>query len=270
MQPETLSSRLSAIIDRHTDKFQDEVLKSQRNLYNSIAGYLAQLELRQWNIVTSTKNLKLITKIDKVLLDSVLTKTYNQRLKSYTDGFNESKKEIDAYFVQLVGEAFEPNIAYKVLLEESIDSALVALGRGGLSANVVQSAKKIIQQNVTVGGSFADMMETLRQDILGGQVQGTLERHVRQITNDALSVFNRTYLQAVTNDLELNKYKYSGSTIRDTREFCVQRSNKVYTEQEVKSWASISWQGKMRGTNQTTIFQYCGGYNCRHILIPTL
>jgi hypothetical protein len=81
-------------------------------------------------------------------------------------------------------------------------------------------------------------------------------------------VFNREYMQTITEDLGIGHYRYRGTKIAESRPFCVARAGKVYTKQEVEAWAALGWQGKMSGTNKTTIFSSCGGYNCRHLLQP--
>jgi hypothetical protein len=53
-----------------------------------------------------------------------------------------------------------------------------------------------------------------------------------------------------------------------TRPFCEERVGNFYHQKEIESWANIDWQGKRPGTTSSSIFIYCGGYNCRHSLIP--
>ena len=81
-------------------------------------------------------------------------------------------------------------------------------------------------------------------------------------------VFNREYLQTISEDLGMRHYLYQGTIIGDTRQFCQSRAGKYFTKEEVERWASQTWDGKMAGTNSTTIFSYAGGYNCRHKLWP--
>jgi hypothetical protein len=112
-------------------------------------------------------------------------------------------------------------------------------------------------------------METLRRFIEGTpERKAYLDRYIKQTTNDAVMVFNREYLQTISEDLGLKHYLYQGTIIGDTRQFCQSRAGRFYKKEEVEKWASQSWDGKMAGTNSTTIFSYAGGYNCRHKLWP--
>ena len=53
----------------------------------------------------------------------------------------------------------------------------------------------------------------------------------------------------------------------DSREFCVERAGNYYHKDEVSAWANLDWQGKRRGTTESTIFIYAGGYRCLHQII---
>jgi hypothetical protein len=72
----------------------------------------------------------------------------------------------------------------------------------------------------------------------------------------------------MTADLGLEFYSYSGGLMDTSRDFCIARAGKVFHRKEVESWAGQSWAGKMRGTTESSIFIYCGGYGCTHSLVP--
>jgi hypothetical protein len=81
--------------------------------------------------------------------------------------------------------------------------------------------------------------------------------------------FNAEYIQTIADDLDVEYYLYQGTIIADTRPFCEARSGRFFTKEEVQKWPNLKgWQGRMAGTNSSTIFIYRGGYNCRHQLWP--
>jgi hypothetical protein len=96
-----------------------------------------------------------------------------------------------------------------------------------------------------------------------------LNRYIKQTTNDAVMTFNAEYIQTIAEDLDVEHYYYQGTLIADSRPFCVSRAGRYFTTDEVKAWPNLKgWQGRMAGTNSSTIFIYRGGYNCRHQLWP--
>ncbi len=60
--------------------------------------------------------------------------------------------------------------------------------------------------------------------------------------------------------LGLTSYVYFGSIIRDSRDFCVEHANKIFTEEEARQLWQNDWQGK----SGSDPFIDRGGYNCRH------
>jgi hypothetical protein len=86
--------------------------------------------------------------------------------------------------------------------------------------------------------------------------------------NDLVSVYERTATSVAAEAVGAEFFLYQGRPIDTTRPFCRDRSNKYYHKREIAGWADEDWNGKMAGTTSATIFQYLGGYNCRHVLVP--
>jgi hypothetical protein len=89
-----------------------------------------------------------------------------------------------------------------------------------------------------------------------------LTRYAQLYARDSFNIFNRNYSQIISNDLDVQYFEYFGQVIKDTRPFCMERVGKTFSKAEIESWASLDWQGKNPNTDKSTIFTYCGGYNC--------
>ena len=114
------------------------------------------------------------------------------------------------------------------------------------------------------------MENDLRLHILGDNKRlGGLERYTSQITRDALNQFSRNYNQAISVDLGMQWYYYSGTVIEDTRSYCQQRAGKYFHKNEVEQ-VPAEWSGRISGTNSSNIFINAGGFNCRHLWMPVL
>ena len=109
----------------------------------------------------------------------------------------------------------------------------------------------------------AERLQTIYgRDRLGNNFR----RYATQIVQDSLMGFDGQFAKYRADELGLNHYKYSGTTVRDSRDFCRRNVNKVYSEEEIRRiWSTQTWNGKAQGDP----FVVRGGYNCRHHWQPT-
>lgn len=63
--------------------------------------------------------------------------------------------------------------------------------------------------------------------------------------------------------LKVEYFMYSGTIKDNTRDFCRERVNRIYTKKEIQRWNSLNWKGKIKGSD---VFTTLGGYSCRHTL----
>lgn len=109
----------------------------------------------------------------------------------------------------------------------------------------------------------AERLQTIYgRDRLGNNFR----RYATQIVQDSLMGFDGQFAKYRADELGLTHYKYSGTTVRDSRDFCRRNVNKVYSEEEIRRiWSTQTWNGKAQGDP----FVVRGGYNCRHHWQPT-
>jgi hypothetical protein len=86
--------------------------------------------------------------------------------------------------------------------------------------------------------------------------------------NDAFNEINRGLVNYFAKKADVEWYLYDGPLAEVNRDFCRERVGKVFHIDEIRKWADLEWKGKKKGTNSKTIFDFCGGYNCEHQLIP--
>lgn len=99
-------------------------------------------------------------------------------------------------------------------------------------------------------------------DILGNNMR----KYATQIAHDSIMQFDGQFTKYKANEAGITKFKYTGTNITTTREFCRRiLKNPIYTEEDARSlWTSTSWKGK----SGSDPFVNRGGYNCRHSFIP--
>jgi hypothetical protein len=115
-------------------------------------------------------------------------------------------------------------------------------------------------------GAEVDTAVSQLQTIYGRDRLGdNLNRYATQIVQDSLMGFDGQFAKYRADALGLTSYVYYGSLVRDSRDFCVENADKIFTEDEIRQkWADETWQGKAQGDP----FVVRGGYNCRHHFQP--
>lgn len=98
-------------------------------------------------------------------------------------------------------------------------------------------------------------------DILGENMR----KYSSQIAHDSIMQFDGQFTKYKGDEAGITSYKYTGTNIATTRDFCRRNLNRVFTEEEARSvWSSQSWAGK----SGNDPFVNRGGYRCRHSFIP--
>jgi len=105
------------------------------------------------------------------------------------------------------------------------------------------------------------------QNIYGRNRLGeNLRRYTKTIIQDSIMGFDGQFAKFRANEAGLKEFKYTGTIIRGSRDFCIRHVGRVYNEDEInRIWTSSPWKGKKVGDP----FVVRGGYNCRHHWTPT-
>jgi hypothetical protein len=217
------------------------------------------------------KTLKELIKLKKDIADTIVTNApYQVQVAEVIKGFEMLSELSNEYITLAIGDFPEKKALYKAILESNIATTKDALLGAGIRENFGTAIQEVLKDNISGIGTRSELNKTLRKFIEGTPEESAfLNRYIKQTTNDAVMTFNSEYIQTIAEDLGVEYYLYAGTVISDSRAFCVSRSGRYFTTDQVKSWANLKgWSGRMSGTNSSTIFIYRGGYNCRHQLWP--
>jgi hypothetical protein len=217
------------------------------------------------------KSLKELIKLKKDIANTIITNApYQLQVAEVIKGFEMLAELSNEYITVAIGD-FKPKKAlYEAILESNIATTKDALLGAGIRENFGTAIQEVLKDNIAGIGSRSELNKTLRKFIEGTDTEKAfLNRYIKQTTNDSVMTFNAEYIQTIAEDLDVEYYLYQGTLIEDSRPFCVSRAGRYFTTDQVKAWPNLKgWQGRMAGTNSTTIFSYRGGYNCRHQLWP--
>ncbi|MFZ9265063.1 MAG: hypothetical protein ACO222_07875 [Polynucleobacter sp.] len=110
------------------------------------------------------------------------------------------------------------------------------------------------------GPDAEDAIKKLHSVYAADKLGNNMRRYATQMVHDSLMQFDAGITVQAGKETGATQWKYYGSVINDSREFCAEHAGKVYTEDEIyKIWEG-NWAGKAAGNP----FIVRGGYNCRH------
>jgi hypothetical protein len=286
--PQSNIDKVANVMDDGVDAFIDGVEKSQVGIFNKTLATVKELETNpNGKIKQTVKNLKLLARVRKNIVDEVLTEAYQKRVNTFTNQYPAIASLNNEYF-SAIEESFKPNRElYNQIVTKSIQTTSASLLDSGIDQNVIEPIIRIVDDSVSTGAQFADMADELRLVIKGDEERlGNLLRYTKQITTDALNQFNGIYNETIAEDLDLEWYYYSGGKRKTSRPFCKKYAGRYFHKKEVEDFGRKKdldgsnlcggssktnlCAGRIPGTNSSSIYRFRGGYQCKHLYKPTL
>lgn len=246
-------------IERLADQHEAQIRSTLNNLEADIISQIGKVTDDSGVLTTKIsielrKNIRRYMEQYRIQADT-LVRDYDQIVNSFMEEFGElnipdkfkSLTEADLITInQLKFQSFSgfEDIANRYLTE--------------INANVYQ--------NAIAGKPFNEMVKDIR-----GLITGDVDRRGRsmsgyasQIAHDSVMQFDGQFTVYKAKEAGLDKFKYTGTLVRDSRDHCRLHIGKTYTEERIREIWSGNWAGKSEGDP----FIVRGGYRCRHTWIP--
>lgn len=275
-------------LDTAADSFDRVISKSQKKIYDEVVTLVKDLELdTQGYVKQSIANLKKLNEIKAKLEKIANNSEYLSGIGRLLQYFDALQSEQNAYFAKTFPEStigVRAKERHKLMKQIAVQNTTEALTGAGLSANVTGKLNDILLRAVTSREKFADLQEELRSHMLGSEGgQGALARYAGTYAVTAMSQFTGQNNKLLTQDLGLEWFMYVGSNIETTREFCQHLTKKRYVHiSEIPDILAGKIDGHqcaiytktglpyglIEGTNEENFQVNCGGWNCRHQLVP--
>jgi hypothetical protein len=217
------------------------------------------------------KNLRDIIDLKRKIGDALVGNAlYQSKVKEVLEGYKQLANLSDDFMSLILDDYTRKQDLYEAILKANVNITKDALLGAGIRDNFSNAIRELLKANIAGVGDKRELRKILTQFIQGTETEKPfLQRYITQVTNDSVMIFNQEYLNTISEDLDIEYYIYSGTIIKDSRPFCVARTGRLFTKEQVKSWGKLGpWKGKIPGTNEKTIFVYRGGYNCRHRIWP--
>lgn len=266
-------------IDDAIAKFQDAIPGIQKLVYEELQPIVKELQVKNGKLLNNVDNLKLIGTLQNKLEKIIISAEYKKSVQSFIDSFTTVSNLNNDYFSQF-NKKYKPKNTLPIIKQLAVESTINDLVGQGLSSNIIAPIQKILQQNITTGGSYAKFQEQLQNHILQNETgEGSLQRYTKQITTDAINQYNAQYGETVAQDLQFNWGRYVGSNITTTREFCTLLTDKQWvhkselpeiikghidgTDCKLSKTTGLPL-GMIPDTNADNFKVRRGGYNCGH------
>ncbi len=173
------------------------------------------------------------------------TKAVKERLKPIAVSFTQS----DAGIVKLLSDS-----AYREL--------------GALTDSVSEKINMAILKGSITGAPINDIQEEVTQLLIGGTDKAgrSMAQHAKTITQTRYMEADAAITLQAADNIGAEHFRYSGSLIKDSRPWCKDHVDKIYTRKEIEEWRDRSWAGKKEGDPFITT----GLHGCRHYWVPVI
>lgn len=248
-------------------KLLEEMASLQGRTATRIGTILADLDIRDGNLVPSEANIAKLSQVMADIESDFVDPQWRDAVREYVKTFDV----LDANTTAWVGQigSIDKGLMKALRTQYKQISAEYLLNAQSFSQTLLNPIAQEVGAYIATGSRYSDLVKAVSQIVTGGDTSdGAILGNARTAVNDLVSVYERTATNIAAEQVGAVFFLYQGRPIKSTRPFCRERANKYYHKEEIASWASEDWQGKTEGTNSTTIFSYLGGYNCRHVLVP--
>lgn len=275
-------------LDQAADSFDGIATKEQKKIYDEVIVLAKDLETDvHGKVKQSIANLKRLTQIKAKLAALSKDKEWVAGITHFAQYFGHLQKMQNEYYSQHFTESTIGMNAQKknqLMREMAVQNTMEALMGDGLKANVTDKLNDILLRAVTSGAKFADLQDELRAHLMGENGgKGAFARYATTYATTALSQFAGQTNKLMTDDLGLEWFMYTGSNKETTREFCEHLTAKKYIHKseiptiltgKIDDYQCAIYEktglplGMIAGTTPENFQCNCGGWNCRHQLVP--
>lgn len=271
-------------IDLATANFEKSVSSSERFIYSEMQKIIKDLDVdATGNIKPSIENLRLLTKVRKHIARLANNKGYLKAVKDLVNSFEDVYQSQMKYFATITQNVPHTK-KYALMKQIAIDNTITNLTGAGLQASVTDKINDMLLRAVTSRAKYSDLTKELHEHLTKtDKGSGALSKYANTYATTAISQYAGENNKILTDDLGLEWFEYVGSNIETTREFCDHLTEKRYIHKsEIKTILKGEIdgyqcamnertglpKGMIEGTNEQNFQVNCGGWNCRHQLVP--
>tara|TARA_R100001591_G_scaffold14368_2_gene20830 strand:+ start:9788 stop:10696 length:909 start_codon:yes stop_codon:yes gene_type:complete len=296
-----MSKILDQLADQHEERILNVLYRLEEDVVNTVTtGFKGNLDQTDIRLAIALQP-QLRRAIQETFLqeaDIIINEEYNKIAKVVLDTFGKMPipasfrglTQVDLTTIDLLKtqtfQGFE-DIAerfLKVINDEVYQSVIAGRPFNDMVSNIRGHINGVYQQsNIAEINELVDFINQnkfnpkmekrvneairkLQTQYAADRAGNNLRRYASQIAHDSVMQFHGQFTIKKAKDAGLTHFIYTGTLIRDSRQFCRDMLNNRLTEDEIREkWNSEGWKGKSPGDP----FIVRGGYRCRHTWIPT-
>jgi hypothetical protein len=139
------------------------------------------------------------------------------------------------------------------------------IGLQAFSAQTQERIAQSIQDAIIAGKPYRKLTNEIKNHITGlTDIAGRpLKQYAGVYAQDGLMNAYRSLSMQKAEEIKIKHFVWMGNVIAGTRPMCANNAGNAFTEQELQELDLSSWAGK-----SCSVFACCGGWNCRHLLMP--
>lgn len=276
------------IVARIGATHEQRLLLVLQDLEQRIAVLMDEMPTRQGKMFDLGWALRARTDLSQIMRETFLTEV-DSMIREYDDVLS-SLDSLYAEFDEFVG--VEPDViaqlkrisfqGFEDIASTFTDELANELYQNTLTGRPVSDSVKNIRQKINgiyMNSDKAEInrlvqlakegseeaVEALHREYAADRTGRNMRRYARQMVHDSVMQFDASVNMAAAQRLGADEFKYYGSVVEDSRDWCIRHVNKTYSEDEIREmWDENEWQGKAAGDP----FIVRGGYNCRHHFRP--
>lgn len=286
--PDQIIENLLSTIDSAIGDFNKSLPDIQKQAFAKVIKLASELELSNGRIKPTVVNIRIFNRIKKEIENTIISKQYLKNLDKFILTWDAVETANGKYF-SAINEKYTPGTIFAEIKKQMIDETISSLTESGIGERITKPIQNILRTNIVSGAHYEDLVQEMRQYLTDTKTgEGALVRYSRQITTDSINQYNANYNQIATSDLGLVWYKYVGSLMRTSREFCIKL---IEAKQTCMPYIHVSQfqsiidgnicgekvainkktglpHGFIDGTNASNFMIRRGGFFCQHQVYP--
>jgi hypothetical protein len=251
-----------AVFESLRDSHEKRLTTAITNLEAEVVALASELKTSGGLLLTDQSNLDNAFRMRSDLV-GLFEKEYGFFVTETINDFDEMALAVKEYLDKVgISAVFsESDISTITALKEGAFARLDVLGKT-FQATLADE----IYTSTISGRPFKDMVLAIKNSLVGIEDMAgrPMASHASQLAHDALVGMDRSISAKKALEAGVDNYLYFGSTVKDSRDFCVRHTGEIRPLSEWKDIGKGSWQGKA----SDDLLADAGGYNCGHTLVP--
>lgn len=259
------------LLDHADDAFATELQAIEKTILDRVIDLMDDFNTVGGYFDPTQDPVAVFGKLKKDIRAIIQKSNYSSSVDDYLRNFDGINKNIRAIQKEFNGINIPKSLVNPVqdaMIKEVTDNLLSA----NIDSRFVNPIKKVLFNQINLGGSLKNARETVNILITGKDKDGLLKKYAGQVARDSANQYEGIINQVIKVEFELKNIMYVGPLLTDSRKQC-RRWVEMGIIPDSKLAAEIAWayehgSGMIPGTEKQNFCANRGGFRCIHTAIP--